>query len=188
MSLLDLRAVNGRLIRFALAAAVAGLTAGCFQPLLADHSIGGERSIVQALSAVDVQQITTPNGSPEARLAVAVRNQLLFGLTGGGSPEAPTHRLRITLSSNNVAILTDQATGRTDIGNYGLSAYFDLTDIATGKSVATGMTTTRVSFDVPGTQQRFARARGQRDAEDRAAKVIAENIRARLASYFVAGT
>jgi hypothetical protein len=30
--------------------------------------------------------------------------------------------------------------------------------------------------------------RGLRDAETRAAKVIAENIKSRLASYFVAGT
>jgi LPS-assembly lipoprotein len=37
-------------------------------------------------------------------------------------------------------------------------------------------------------QQRFAHQRAQRDAEDRAAKVIAEQIRSRLASYFVAGT
>ena len=52
----------------------------------------------------------------------------------------------------------------------------------------TGQTFARVSYDIPGQQQRFARARGLRDAENRAAKVIADNIRSRLASYFVAGT
>jgi LPS-assembly lipoprotein len=45
-----------------------------------------------------------------------------------------------------------------------------------------------VSYDFPGLAQRFARARGLRDAEDRAAQLIADNIRARLASFFVAGT
>jgi len=45
-----------------------------------------------------------------------------------------------------------------------------------------------VSYDIPGQQQRFARSRGLRDAEDRAAKVIADNISQRLASFFVAGT
>ena len=39
-----------------------------------------------------------------------------------------------------------------------------------------------------GQQQKFARSRAQRDAEDRAAKVIADQIRSRLASYLVAGT
>ena len=37
-------------------------------------------------------------------------------------------------------------------------------------------------------EQRFAKSRGQRDAEDRATQVVAESIRNRLASYFVAGT
>ena len=41
---------------------------------------------------------------------------------------------------------------------------------------------------LPGQEQRFARVRGLRDAELRAAKVIADNIRSRLASYFIAGT
>jgi len=45
-----------------------------------------------------------------------------------------------------------------------------------------------VSSDVPGQQQRFASSRARRDAEDRAAKVIADQIRSRLASYLVAGT
>ena len=52
----------------------------------------------------------------------------------------------------------------------------------------TGQTFARVSYDIPGQQQRFARIRGLRDAENRAAKVIADNIKSRLASYFVAGT
>jgi LPS-assembly lipoprotein len=54
--------------------------------------------------------------------------------------------------------------------------------------VITGNTFARVSYDIPGQAQRFARARGLRDAENRAAKLIADNIKARLASYFVAGT
>ena len=49
-------------------------------------------------------------------------------------------------------------------------------------------TFSRVSYDMPGSYQRFARARAFRDAEDRAAQEIAENIQTRLASFFVAGT
>ena len=65
---------------------------------------------------------------------------------------------------------------------------FALVELATGKTVMNGRTFARVSSDYPGQQQRFARARARLDAEDRAAKVIAENIRTRLASFFVAGT
>ncbi len=76
---------------------------------------------------------------------------------------------------------------RPDIENYGIDATYSLVDLATGKVVLTGQTFARVSYDIPGQQQRFARARGLRDAENRAAKVIAEQIRSRLASFFVAG-
>jgi LPS-assembly lipoprotein len=41
---------------------------------------------------------------------------------------------------------------------------------------------------MPGSYQRFSRARALRDAEDRAAEQIAESIKTRLASFFYAGT
>ena len=63
-----------------------------------------------------------------------------------------------------------------------------MTDIATNKPVVNGQAFARVSYDIPGTEQRFARVRALRDAENRAASVIAEQIKSRLASYFVAGT
>jgi LPS-assembly lipoprotein len=47
-----------------------------------------------------------------------------------------------------------------------------LIEIATAKVVVTGQTFARVSYDIPGQAQRFARLRGLRDAETRAAKVI----------------
>jgi LPS-assembly lipoprotein len=63
-----------------------------------------------------------------------------------------------------------------------------LTEIASGRQVVVGQTFARVSYDIPGQEQRFARLRGLRDAETRAARTIADNIRTRLASYFAAGT
>jgi LPS-assembly lipoprotein len=50
------------------------------------------------------------------------------------------------------------------------------------------MAVAHVDYDIPGSQQRFAGQRARRDAEDRAIQVVAEAIRNRLASYFVAGT
>src|SRR5262245_61942528 len=68
-------------LTFALAAAVT--VAGCFQPLYGDRGLGGGEGIRGRLSAVDVMPIAAPNGSPEARVAVELRNALLFDLTGG---------------------------------------------------------------------------------------------------------
>jgi LPS-assembly lipoprotein len=137
---------------------------------------------------VDVNQISAPNGSPEARVAVEVRNQLLFNLTGGGAAAPPTHRLAIRMTSTRLSVIVDINSGRPDVEDYGLNASYTLTEIKTGKVAFGSETFARVSYDIPGQAQRFARARGLRDAENRAAKLIADNIKARIASYFVAGT
>ena len=101
----------------------------------------------------------------------------MFDLTGGGGAAAPTHRLDIQLTATNQQVIVDITTARPDVQNYGINATYTLTEIATGKTVVTGQTFARVSYDIPGQQQRFAGERGLRDAENRAAKVIADNIR-----------
>jgi LPS-assembly lipoprotein len=175
-------------VRAFAALAIAALAGGCFQPLYGEHSPTGGPVLRDQLSAVDVLQIDAPKGSDESRLAVEIRNALLFDMTGGGAAAPPIHRLKISMNSTRSSIIVDINTSRPDIENYGINATYTLTEIATGKIVVTGTTFSRVSYDIPGQQQRFARMRGLRDAESRAAKVIAENIRSRLASYFVAGT
>src|SRR5262249_45558570 len=85
------------------------------------------------------------------------------------------------------SIIVDVNTSRPDVENYGINATYTLTEIATGKIVVTGTTFARVSYDIPGQEQRYARVRGLRDAELRAAKVVADNIRSRLSSYGVPG-
>ena len=140
---------------------------------------------------IDFQNLyyyAAPKGTDEARLAVEVRNALLFSFTGGEAQAPPTHKLKIAISSTRTSVIVDINTSRPDIENYGMTATYTLTELATGKIVVTGQTFSRVSYDIPGQQQRYARLRGLRDAEDRAAKVIADNIRNRLASYFIAGT
>jgi LPS-assembly lipoprotein len=167
---------------------LAGMTAACFQPLYGTRTIGGGPALRERLANVDVGLIDAASGTPEARIGVELRNALIYDLSGGESPPAPTHRLRVQLAGKRTAVIVDPTTARPDVENYGIDANYVLIDVASGKSVVQGTTFSRVSYDVPGQQQRFARARGLRDAENRAAKVISEQIRSRLASYFVAGT
>ena len=56
------------------------------------------------------------------------------------------------------------------------------------KNVVTDTTFAHVDYDNPGSEQRFAGQRALRNAEDNAIQVVADGIRNRLASYFVAGT
>jgi len=179
---------RGRALRVAAALAIAALTTGCFQPLYGERAPTGGPVLRDQLSAVEVLQIEAPKGSDEERLAVMVRDALIYDFTGGGVLASPTHRLKINIYSTRATIIVDVNTSRPDIENYGLNATYTLTEIATKKVVVTGQTFARVSYDIPGQEQRFARIRGLRDAENRATKVVADNIRNRLASYFVAGT
>jgi LPS-assembly lipoprotein len=168
--------------------AAAGLLAGCFQPLYGDHSVGSGPSIKAALGTVDVAQIAAANATPESRIAVDIRNSLLFNLNGGTDPKLPAYRLNIQMSSTRLTVIVDLTSARPELENYGLNAVYSLVDLKTGRVVLSDQTFARVSYDIPGQEQRFARARGLRDAENRASQVIAEAIKNRLASYFVAGT
>jgi LPS-assembly lipoprotein len=177
-----------RLTRIFAALALAGLTAGCFQPLYGTQASVGGPAIGDKMSSVEVAPINAPNGTRLSRVGVEVRNALMYELTGGGPAAAANYKLDIKLTSSNTQVIVDINTARPDIQNYGIDATYTLTDITTKKTVVTGQTFSRVSYNIPGQQQRFAGDRGLRDAENRAAKVISDNIRSRLASYFVAGT
>jgi LPS-assembly lipoprotein len=169
------------------ACALAALTAGCFQPMYAEHS-DGTPALRDKLLAVELPPVDKPNASPEARIGVEIRNALAFKLYGNATGIAPTHKLVLRFSTSRSSLLVDPNTGLPTSENLGIDAQFNLIEIVSNKSVMTGTTFSRVTYDMPGSYQRFARTRALRDAEDRAAQEIAENIQTRLASYFYAGT
>ncbi len=183
MSLLDAR-IGRRLL---VIAALGALTGGCFQPMYAERTLNGDPALRDRLSAVDVGEITTTQPQ-DARLGVEVRNGLLFSFTGGGSAAPPTHKLVVRMYSSRTSAIVDLTTARPDLESYGIDATYELREIATNKTVMRANTFARVSYDIPGQEQRFARIRGLRDAETRAAKQIADNISQRVSSFFVAGT
>jgi LPS-assembly lipoprotein len=178
-----------RLLRIAAALLLAGAVGGCFQPLYGERLlIAGSPGLRTALAGVQVEQISAPAGTAAARLAVEVRNALLFSLTGGGSSAPATHHLIINVSTSGQSIIVDPTTARPEFEITSVDAQYRLMEAGTNKQVMDGSATVRVSYDIPGQQQRFAMLRGQRDAQSRAARVVAEQIRNRLASYFAAGT
>ena len=178
----------GPLFRVVLVLSLAGTTAGCFQPLYGTQTTAGGPAVATALNAVDVEQIDATTGTDDARIGVELRNDLLFALQGGSGGGSPTHSLKIRLIPSRYTTSVDLQTGRSSTDVYNLTATYQLTDLRTGKVVLAASAVAPVSYDTPGEQQRFARSRGLRDAENRAAQQIAENIRSRLTSFFVAGS
>ena len=173
--------------RLLAVAALAALTAGCFQPMYAERA-DGTPALREKLMGVEIPPVDKPNASREARIGVEIRNALAFKLYGTATGMPPTHRLVLRFTTTRSSLMIDPSTALPSSENYGIDAQYNLIEIATNKSVMTGSTFARVSYDMPGSYQRFARSRAFRDAEDRASQEIAENIQTRLASYFVAGT
>ena len=165
------------------------LTAACFQPVYGTQKLAAGDSVRDKLAAVEVAQIPAPNGHPESRLAVELRNTLMSEFHNGAAPAGPLYRLQINgISSGIETVIVDVASGRPDTQVSSVNVSFTLTEIATGKVVLNSSTFGRASFDIPGSAQRFAQQRAWLNAEDRATTMIADNIRNRLASFFVAGT
>lgn len=172
--------------RLVAVAALGALTAGCFQPMYAEHA-DGTPGLRDKLMAIDLPPVDKPNASPEARIGVNIRNALAFKLYGNATGTAPLYKLVLKFQTNRSSLIIDQNTGLPTTENVSLDAQYNLVELATNKSVLTGTTFARTSYDIPGSYQRFARQRAFRDAEDRAADQIADNIKTRLASYFSAG-
>lgn len=173
--------------RFVAVAALAALTAGCFQPMYAEHA-DGSPGLRDKLMAIDLPPVDKPNASPEARIGVDIRNALAFKLYGNATGTPPLYKLVLRFQTTRSSLIVDPATGLPTSENVGIDAQYNLIELASNKSVLTGTTFSRTSYDIPGSYQRFARQRAFRDAEDRGAEQIAENIKTRLAAYFTAGT
>src|SRR6516165_792964 len=146
-------------IRLVAVVVLGALTAGCFYPMYAEHT-DGTPDLREKLMGVEIPPVDKPNGSREARIGVEIRNALAFKLYGNATGLPPTYRLVLRFATTRSSLMIDPNTALP----------------------------TSVTYDMPGSYQRFSRSRAYRDAEDRAAQEIAENIGTRLASFFSTGT
>src|ERR1700745_4136888 len=151
--------------RLLAVAALAALTAGCFQPMYAEHT-DGTPALREKLMGVELPPEDKPNASRDARLGVEIRNALALKLYGTPPGWPPTHRLVLRSSTSRSSLMVDTTTGLPTDENYGIDAQYNLIEIASNKSVMTRTTFSRVSYELPGSYQRFARSRAIRDAED----------------------
>jgi LPS-assembly lipoprotein len=164
---------------FTLAALLS--VAGCFEPMYGDRGVPGSgASLRNAMRDVEVSAI-------EGRVGQELRNQLIFELGGGaGNPHNAPYRLNMTVATNSYSAILDPASGLGQSETVALNVTYRLRDVANDKVVVTDKAIARVSIDT--TNQRYARIRAIRDAENKAAQVVSEQIRSRIASYFLIKT
>ncbi len=162
--------------KLAAALALMAVLSACqFRPLHQDSSTISDGSV--NLSSVTVQD------NVNTRVGQQVRNRLLFLLNGGNAPQ-PTHetRLSVTWFNRQLAAIPAQIAGGGDTtaGTVTVVAKYELFDLSTGKAIARGTRQSAASYDRTG--QVFANNRAERDAENRAAKEVAESLRLAIAS------
>jgi LPS-assembly lipoprotein len=117
------------------------------------------------------------------RQAQEVRNQLIFMFSGGkGSPANPSYNMDLVVSSYSsaAAVIQSGTTEQSPTSSLlNMIAIYAVRDNATGQVVARGKRQVASAYDVPG--QEFAAMRALRDAEDRAARELAEQVRLAVA-------
>src|SRR5438876_11637552 len=114
-------------------AVLAGLTAGCFQRMYAEHT-DGTPGLREKLMGVEIPPVDKPNASREARIQVEIRNALAFKLYGNATGMPPTHRLVLRFNTSRSSLMLDPATALPSSENYGIHAQYHPIDLATNQS------------------------------------------------------
>lgn len=87
-------------VRLLAVAALAGLTAGCFQPMYAERN-DGTPALREKLMGVELPPVEgKSNASRDARIGVEIRNALAFKLYGQATGMPPTHKLVLRFSTS----------------------------------------------------------------------------------------
>lgn len=164
------------MLRAALMAAVLlpGLAAcggGSFKPMYAAQS---GSSLSSKMSQVS---ITTIPG----RVGQQLRNELIFRATGGGGKATETaFRLDIVVRQRLSSQLVN-IEGNAETQIYHIDADFQLTDTRANKVVFKGQSFGRAGFQR--FQTIYANVRAKRDAENRTARTIAQDISGRVEAF-----
>lgn len=159
-----------RLAKTVAGIAILGVLTGCqVRPLYSTPS-GAEGK----LAAVSISEAGN-------RVEQQVRNELIFLFAGGaGEPQNAIYDLEITVSASTLGVLNDVSTDTMRAGRILVSADYNLTQSDSGETLASGKRSASAMVDFP--TQEFAKLRAIRDAENRAARELAELIRADVAT------
>ncbi|MXQ11821.1 LPS assembly lipoprotein LptE [Microvirga makkahensis] len=169
-------------------ARVAGLTVGlslglsaCFKPLYGPTASG--ESLQTVLASIDVPEVKWPDS--QAAMGHYLRSELIYALNGSGSSTPKRYVLKLALARSLTTPIVDTETGRASSAIVGGTLNYTLTSLDGTKVYTRGSATSSTSYDRY--QQRFATVRAARDAEIRLAKVLAEQVKTRLAATLSAG-
>lgn len=164
---------DGKRMKTGLAAALimvaASLSACQVRPLYATSS-----SVDEGLSSIAFSEAGD-------RVGQEVRNQLVFMTgRGAGEPENPAYEVELAVKSRTIGVLLEMSSDIPRAARVVVSADYELRKAGEDAVIKTGHRQSVALVDV--SAQQFASIRAVRDAENRAARELAELIRADLAA------
>jgi LPS-assembly lipoprotein len=169
MSLFD-RGLRRICVLAAVALAAAALS-GCIEPMYGPMSANA--GLADELQAIEVAPM------PD-RLGHFVRNELIYALNGTGSQVSPRYRLTVTLRESARTPIIDTVTSRATEATVIVDAQYMLVTLPGEKEVTKGVALNVASYDR--FSNRLTNIRAARDAENRDARGIAEEIKTRVAT------
>ncbi|MBB3236073.1 LPS assembly lipoprotein LptE [Phyllobacterium endophyticum] len=167
---------SGRLLLSVCVLAMALIAGGCqVRPLYSTPGpvVAGsvDGNIRSRLASISISQ-------PGDRVTQEVRNHLIFLFAGGaGQPAAPAYSLQLGVVSRDLSLLlvqnaTNDKSGQPTAGSMRMTGRYVLTRLSDGQVVGRGTRLVTAAYDAP--RQRYAVLRAQRDANNRAARELAE--------------
>lgn len=167
-----------RLTRLTAALGLALCLGGCFRPLYGPTASGVP--LQDALGSIEIAAVSTPQG--QERLGHYLRSELVFGLDGSGQDRDKLYRLTLDAADSVQTTTVDTLTGRADAAILNATVKYALLSKDGARILTAG--TARGTATYYRDQQRFASVRAARDAEIRVAKLVAEDLKQRLAAFF----
>ena len=166
--------------RAARLAAVAVLALGlsaCFRPLYGPTASGAPMADV--LASIEVEPAVIAAVGQE-RLGHYLRSELVYDLNGSGQPQPKRYRLTLNASESAVTPLISSTTGRAESATINGTVVYTLSTFDGSKVLTTGRAVGAATYDR--NPQRYANIRAAREAEIRLGKLLAEQIKIRIAS------
>ncbi len=141
------------------------------RPMYGETSLGSNATY--ELASIDINTIP-------GRVGQQIRNQLIFLFTGGNRSVAPKYKLNVVYRQSIAYVLfkrSQDAAGQI----LSIDATFTLKDLDGKKILMKSKSHARAAFDKHSST--YANVRAKRNAENRAAKDIANDINTRIAAY-----
>ena len=157
---------------FVLITAITGCTVEPLNPKLSAVNQSNSNIATNRLSNIEILPVTE-------RVAQQVRNHLIFGINGGGAAQEAVYTVSLGVTSSHANLVVLQQTKSPTSAQVTVTASYLLKDVAEGTIIAQGSRVTIASYDL--TSQSFANQRAKRDAENRAAREVAELLKTAIA-------